>query len=190
MIIFKARNLLKHLNGTHDKGHTFRVARMARFIAKIEGADVEVVTLASLLHDIARPLEDKNTSVDHALEGAKMAADFLSQNGYEKTEQVVHAIQCHRFRSRTEPKTLEARILRDADRLDALGAIGIARVLMFSSSLNEALEHFEKKILVLKNTLYTDTAKRIAEQRHRFTKEFVEKLKSEIIKPEDCFLEG
>ncbi len=85
---------------------------------------------------------------------------------------------------------MEARILRDADRLDALGAIGIARVLMFSSSLNEALEHFEKKILVLKNTLYTDTAKRIAEQRHRFTKEFVEKLKSEIIKPEDCFLEG
>ncbi|RKX36641.1 MAG: hypothetical protein DRP20_05795, partial [Thermotogae bacterium] len=98
VIIFKARNLLKHLNGTHDRGHTFRVARMARFIAEIEGADVEVVTLASLLHDIARPLEDKNTSVDHALEGAKMAADFLSQNGYEKTEQVVHAIQCHRFR--------------------------------------------------------------------------------------------
>ncbi|MEO2151318.1 MAG: HD domain-containing protein, partial [Thermococcus sp.] len=155
-------------------------------IGKEEGADLEVLALASLLHDIARPLEDAGKVEDHAVEGAKIARRFLLSIGCpeEKVEAVAHAIEAHRFSRGPEPRTLEAKILSDADKLDAIGAIGIARVFMYSGEhgrdVEASLRHFEEKILKLKDLMYTETAKRIAEDRHRFTVQFIERIRREI----------
>jgi len=172
--------------GTHGFSHVERVFNLCLHIGREEGADLEVLALASLLHDIARPLEDSGKVEDHALESARIARHFLLSLGYpeEKVEAVTHAIEAHRFSRGPEPRTLEAKILSDADKLDAIGAIGIARVFMYSGEhgrdIEASLKHFEEKILKLKDLMYTETAKRIAEDRHRFTVEFIERIKREI----------
>ncbi|WP_456421391.1 HD domain-containing protein [Thermococcus sp.] len=172
--------------GTHGFSHVERVFNLCLHIGREEGADLEVLALASLLHDIARPLEDSGKVEDHALESARIARHFLLGLGYpeEKVEAVVHAIEAHRFSRGPEPRTLEAKILSDADKLDAIGAIGIARVFMYSGEhgrdIEASLRHFEEKILKLKDLMYTETARRIAEDRHRFTVEFIERIKREI----------
>ncbi len=168
---------------SHDDGHVKRVLRWAVYLAKKEGADVEVVKKAAELHDIAR---DKP---NHAIEGAKIAREILRRQGYDEDfiEKVAHCIEAHSFSSGIEPKTLEAKILSDADKLDAIGAIGIARAFMFSGehgrSIEDTLKHFEEKLLRLKDMMFTDTAKRIAEDRHRFMLEFYERLKRELEEP-------
>jgi uncharacterized protein len=165
---------------SHDSGHVERVTRLAVFIAKREGADVEVVRKAAELHDIAR---DKP---NHAIEGAKMAREILRKQGYGEDfiEKVVHCIEAHSFSSGIEPKTLEAKVLSDADKLDAIGAIGVARAFMFSGehgrSIEDTLKHFEEKLLKLKDLMFTETAKKIAEERHRFLEEFYRRLKEEL----------
>jgi uncharacterized protein len=172
--------------GTHGFSHVERVFNLCMHIGKEEGADLEVLGLAALLHDIARPLEDSGRIEDHAAEGARLARRYLRSLGYpeEKIEAVAHAIEAHRFSRGPEPKTLEAKILSDADKLDAIGAVGIARVFMYSGEhgrdIEASIRHFEEKILKLKDLMYTETAKRIAEERHRFTEEFIKRLRLEI----------
>lgn len=172
--------------GTHGFSHVERVFNLCLHIGKEEGADLEVLALASLLHDIARPLEDSGKVEDHALESARIARRYLRSMGYpeEKVEAVAHAIEAHRFSRGPEPETLEAKILSDADKLDAIGAVGIARVFMYSGehgrSIEDSLRHFEEKILKLKNLMYTETAKRLAEERDAFTIQFMERIRREI----------
>jgi len=172
--------------GTHGFSHTERVFNLCLHIGKDEGADLEVLALAALLHDVARPLESAGKVEDHAAEGARIARHFLRSIGYPevKAEAVAHAIEAHRFSRGPEPRTLEAKILSDADKLDAMGAIGIARVFMYSGehgrSIEDSLAHFEEKILKLKDLMYTETARRLAEERHRFTEEFIERIRREI----------
>ncbi|WP_042697246.1 HD domain-containing protein [Thermococcus sp. PK] len=170
--------------GTHGFSHVKRVFNLCLHIGKVEGADLEVLALAALLHDIARPLEDKGLVEDHAKESAKIARRFLTSLNYQKVEDVVHAIEAHRFSRPPEPQTLEAKILSDADKLDAIGAIGVARVFMYSGEhgrdIEASIKHFEEKILKLKDLMYTKTAKRLAEERHRFVEEFIERLLKEI----------
>jgi len=172
--------------GTHGFSHVERVFNLCLHIGKEEGADLEVLALASLLHDIARPLEDSGKVEDHAAESAKIAGRFLRSLGYpeEKVQAVVHAIEAHRFSRGPEPRTLEAKILSDADKLDAIGAVGIARVFMYSGEhgrdIEASLKHFEEKILKLKDLMYTETARRIAEERHGFTVEFIERIRREM----------
>ncbi|ASJ01859.1 phosphohydrolase [Thermococcus profundus] len=172
--------------GTHGFSHVERVFNLCLHIGKEEGADLEVLALAALLHDIARPLEDSGKVEDHAAEGARIARRFLRSMGYpeEKTEEVAHAIEAHRFSRGPEPGTLEGKILSDADKLDAIGAVGIARVFMYSGEhgrdIEASLKHFEEKILKLKDLMYTDTARRLAEGRHRFTEEFIGRIRREI----------
>ncbi len=168
---------------SHDDGHVERVVKWAVYLAKREGADVEVVKKAAELHDIAR---DKP---NHAIEGAKMAREILRSEGYDEEfiAKVVHCIEAHSFSSGIEPKTIEAKVLSDADKLDAIGAIGIARAFIFSGehgrSIEDTLKHFDEKLLKLKDTLYTKTAKRIAEERHKFMLEFYERLRKELEEP-------
>ncbi|AEH24979.1 HD domain-containing protein [Pyrococcus yayanosii] len=170
--------------GSHGLEHTERVLRLALRIGREEGAELEVVALAAILHDIARPLEDAGKIEDHAAEGARIARQFLGSLGYSKAEKVAHAIEAHRFSGSLKPRTLEAKILSDADKLDAIGAIGIARVFMYSGEhrrgMWDSIRHFEEKILKLRNLMYTETARRIAEERHRFTEEFLKRLKMEL----------
>ncbi|MDI3474992.1 MAG: uncharacterized protein PWQ79_228 [Thermococcaceae archaeon] len=172
--------------GTHGFSHVERVFNLCMHIGKEEGADLEVLALAALLHDIARPLESAGKVEDHAKEGARIARRYLKSLGYseEKIESIAHAIEAHRFSRGPEPRTLEAKILSDADKLDAIGAIGVARVFMYSGehgrSIEDSLQHFEEKILKLKDLMYTETAKKMAEERHRFTEEFIERIRKEI----------
>ena len=163
---------------SHDEGHVERVVRLAKYIAEREGADVEVVVTAAKLHDIARG--EKN----HAIKGAEIARKILSDRDPEFVERVAHCIEAHSFSSGVEPETLEAKVLSDADKLDAIGAIGVARAFLYSGekgrSIEETLEHFEEKLLKLGDCLYTETARKIAERRHEFMLEFYRRLKEEL----------
>ncbi|MCD6502659.1 MAG: HD domain-containing protein [Euryarchaeota archaeon] len=170
--------------GTHGWDHVLRVLDLSIKIGMSEGADVEVLALAALLHDIARPLEEKGLIKDHARESAKIAKEFLDSLGYDKSNKVYEAIISHSFSSGLKARSLEAKILSDADKIDAIGAVGIARVFMYSGehdrTIEESIEHFYEKILKLKDLMYTKTGKEIAEERHRFTVKFIERLKDEL----------
>ncbi|WP_258084714.1 HD domain-containing protein [Thermococcus thermotolerans] len=188
-LIERTREYAKHFferEGTHGFSHVERVFNLCMHIGKEEGADLEVLALAALLHDVARPLESAGRVKDHAIEGARIARQYLRSLGYnnDKIEAVAHAIEAHRFSRGPEPRTLEAKILSDADKLDAIGAIGVARVFMYSGEhgrdIEASLRHFEEKILKLKDLMYTETARRIAEERHAFTVQFIERIRREI----------
>lgn len=188
-LIERTREYAKHFferEGTHGFSHVERVLNLCMHIGREEGADLEVLALAALLHDIARPLESSGRVEDHAVEGARIARQYLRSLGYaeDKIEAIAHAIEAHRFSRGPEPRTLEAKILSDADKLDAIGAIGIARVFMYSGEhgrdIDASLRHFEEKILRLKDLMYTETARKMAEERHRFTEEFIERIRREI----------
>lgn len=172
---------------THDRDHVERVVKLAVYIAEREGADVEVVRISAELHDIAR---DKP---NHAIESARIAGEILRRKGYDEDfiSKVVHCIESHSFSSNVKPKTLEAKVLSDADKLDAIGAIGVARVFMFSGergrSIEDTLKHFEEKLLKLKDMLYTKTAREIARDRHEFLKMFYDRLRKELeFYEQDC----
>ncbi|HQC15539.1 HD domain-containing protein [Mesotoga prima] len=113
----------------HDISHVLRVTESASEIAIREGANLEIAVIAALLHDIKRPEEDF-TGIDHAESGAKYAFQLLNEMGFESqfTFEVSEAIKVHRYSSGLNPSSMSARILQDADRLDAIGAIAVARV--------------------------------------------------------------
>jgi len=184
----------------HDKSHVERVYNLAMRIAKKERADLDVVKAAVLLHDIARALEDEGKIADHAVESAKMARKILEEVNFpkEKTIKVVHCIEAHRFKKGMKAESLEAQILQDADRLDILGAIGIARVFTRGGWSNlpiydpsvppkekydgkslSSVNHIYEKILKVKDTVNTKTAKKIAEERHKFVEQFLDRLLKE-----------
>jgi uncharacterized protein len=130
-------------SSAHDMEHTIRVTNLARELAKYEKADMEVIEIAALLHDIARVREDsdKSGSIDHAELGAAMAEQILRDYKYPDRiiKNVVHCIKTHRFRGKNVPQTIEAKILFDADKLDAIGAVGIARAYMIAGERGETL---------------------------------------------------
>ncbi len=131
-------------SSAHDLEHTFRVFKLARMLA-VDEADVnmEVVELASLLHDIARVAEDsdKTGATDHAKLGAVWAERILKELDYpdEIIKNVKHCIETHRYRGDDIPKTKEAKILFDADKLDAIGAVGVARAYMIAGERGEKI---------------------------------------------------
>ncbi|MCK9379165.1 MAG: HD domain-containing protein [Candidatus Moranbacteria bacterium] len=115
----------------HNFEHVMRVYNMAVRLAENEDVDIEVVKMASLLHDIggAREINDPSGKTDHALESAKMAKPILEELGYSE-DKIKHILDCiisHRYRTENKPKTKEAQIVFDADKLETVGAIGVAR---------------------------------------------------------------
>ncbi len=131
-------------SSAHDLEHTFRVLKLARRIASHEsGVDIEVIELAAILHDIARVKEDNDITgkIDHAILGSEMSKEILEELGYpdETVKKVCDAIKTHRFRGKNIPETIEAKILFDADKLDAIGAVGIARAYMIAGEMGEPL---------------------------------------------------
>ncbi len=117
---------------SHDFSHIMRVYNLCITIAKHENnVDLEVLKIAALLHDIARKEEDLNSSgkVDHAILGAERAEKILRRLGFDKSKisNIKHCIVSHRYRGTNKPETIEAKILFDADKLDSIGAIGVAR---------------------------------------------------------------
>jgi uncharacterized protein len=184
----------------HSKFHVERVYNLDVRIAKEENADMDVVKAAALLHDIARAMEDEGKIEDHAVEGAKMARKVLEEVNFpkEKIDKVINCIKVHRFRKRVNIEDLEAKILQDADRLDIIGAIGIARVFarggwenmpIYDPSIQPkerydgrsltSVNHIYEKILKVKDTFNTVTAKEIAKERHKFVEQFLKRFLKE-----------
>ncbi|MCM2465975.1 HD domain-containing protein [Methanoculleus oceani] len=172
-------------SGAHGFDHTERVVRLCEMIGAREGADMRILIPAALFHDIARPLEEE-TGVRHEEAGAAMAEAYLRSIRYpeDRIVGIVHAVRAHRYSSGIAPETLEARILSDADNLDAMGAVGIARTFMQSGEqgrgIADATGHFHEKLLNLKDLMYTESARNIAEKRHAFLVAFIEALEGEM----------
>ena len=128
---------------SHNMEHVMRVYNLCMYLAKDEPVDVDVLKAAALLHDIARVKEDEDPSgdIDHALLGAEMAEEILKDLDYssEKREKILHCIRSHRYRKSMNPQIREARILFDADKLDVLGAVGVARCFMIAGKYNERI---------------------------------------------------
>ncbi len=174
-----ARHL--HTDSTHDWDHVQRVKKVAEEIAREEKADEEVVEAACLLHDCGYA-EDWE---QHEKTSAKKAKEILEKTSFpkQKIERVVACIESHRFSARGKDESLEAKILRDADKLDAIGAMGVARCFMWTgehkTTFQVAVGHFHEKLLKVKETMQTKAGKRIAGERHAFMLEFLEKLRQE-----------
>jgi uncharacterized protein len=174
-----------HESGAHGFDHTLRVMRLCEQIGAREGADMAVLIPAALFHDIARPLEEE-TGVPHEEEGARMAESYLQSVRYPEDciAGIVHAIRAHRYSTGIAPETLEARVLSDADNLDAMGAVGIARTFIRAGEhgrgIADATGHFHEKLLNLKDLMYTESARSIAEERHAFLVAFLEALDDEM----------
>jgi uncharacterized protein len=119
-----------------------RVYKIAMLLAESEqDVDINILKTAILLHDIARLKEDVDNTgkTDHAFQGAEMAEEILAGLKYSNDEikKIKHCISTHRFRGNNEPQTIEAKILFDADKIDLLGAIGIARIFMIAGKYNQ-----------------------------------------------------
>lgn len=174
--------------GSHGPDHVQRVEHLCEVIGMAEQADLEVLVPAALFHDIARAFE-RESGLPHEEEGARMAECYLRSIRYDedRIHKITHAIRTHRFRSIHTPETLEARILSDADKLDAMGAVGIARTFIrageHQGEIQNAVEHIHNKLMKLNDLMYTSTGKRLAEDRHRFLQVFMEKLEGEITLP-------
>jgi uncharacterized protein len=150
-----------------------------------EHAVMDILIPAALLHDIARPLENEQ-GIPHETEGAKMAGEYLASIRYNPSYigEIEAAIRTHRYRSAEKPRTLEARILSDADKLDAMGAFGIARTFIRAAehggSIDNAIFHFHDKLLKLNEHMYTPTGREIAKKRHAVLVSFLANLDEEL----------
>jgi len=197
--VAEARRYYEGAESGHDFDHVLRVLALAERIARAEGADLEVVRAAALLHDLGRA-EERATGQDHAVVAARRAREILAGHPAEKVEAVVHAIAAHRFRTGPAPSTPEARAIFDADKLDAMGAIGVARAFAHAGARGQRLwadletaraqgdgtaEHtpvheFAFKLSRLREVLTTATGRAIAEERHAFMEAFFARLEAEV----------
>ncbi|MHA2425219.1 MAG: HD domain-containing protein [Candidatus Thorarchaeota archaeon] len=170
--------------GAHTYDHTRRVLALSMKIGQETGANKRILGAASLLHDIGRPNEQK-TGESHSISSGRMSKEFLKSIGYsdDEIEEVVSAIRTHRFSEGVKPTSLEGRILSDADKIDAIGAVGVFRAIAQASVSNKGidgfLQHADEKLLRLKDLLYTEAAKDIAIERHTFLESFVTRLRNE-----------
>ncbi len=184
-IIQNAKDYVKEIfkgnSGGHDEGHTLRVYRNALMIADREKAtDTLTIALAALLHDVD----------DYKLfktQNNQNARDFLRQNDVNENQidricQIINEVSFSKNKDR-RPSSIEAKIVQDADRLDALGAIGIARTFSFGGehgrSLKNNVAHFHEKLLLLKDLMNTGTAKAMAQERHDYMVGFLRHLEEE-----------
>src|SRR5919204_3110743 len=197
--------LLHNQSPAHDFQHILRVYRNAEMISKQEeGADLDIVLAAALLHDLVVYPKGSNKTINSADESAEIAKEILLEyKNYpiEKIEKVADAIRTHSYSKKLIPSTIEGKILQDADRLDAIGAIGIARTFSVGGSEKRAfynvhdpfyrssrelddkqwtLDHFQTKLLKLRDLMHTRTAKKIAQQRTKFMMLFIRQLQKEI----------
>ena len=207
-IVF-VKKTLQHAEGGHDWFHIQRVFNNTLFIAKDEKVDVLVVSLGALLHDIA---DAKFYTGDETI-GPKMATDFLSSLRVPKKtiSHVVKIIENISFKSnlnngktkKNRFNSLELQVVQDADRLDAIGAIGIARAFNYGGFKNRELynpdivpnlnltkaeykkstsptiNHFYEKLLLLKDKMNTKTGKKLAEERHQYMLDYLEQFYKE-----------
>jgi uncharacterized protein len=171
-------------HGAHTYDHTLRVYSIALVLGETLGANEKVLGAAALLHDIGRP-QEAETGISHAILSGEMSRELLSELDYsdQEIEQVVEAIRTHRFSDGLEPTSLEGEILSDADKLDAMGAIGVFRAIAQTNGTGVGvagfLRHAEEKLLKLKDLMHTEPARRMAKKRHHVLETFVEELRAD-----------
>lgn len=203
----EARALYPRADAAHDFDHVLRVWAMATRIATAEGADVDVVEAAALLHDTGRA-EELSTGRSHAAISAERARLLLAGRDAAVVDSIVAAIATHSFRAGLRPATLEAQVLYDADKLDSIGAIGIARAYAVAGLCGQRLwaeveeGYVERKLdqtnhndLTAEHTpvheyvyklgrvgasLFTATARQIAADRHQFMVAYFRQLEREV----------
>lgn len=199
---------LKNAEAGHDWFHIERVWKLSKIISEKEGGELEIIELGALLHDIADP---KFHNGDETL-ALKISREFLESQNLEdkKIEKVLFIIKHISFKNRSEKSEFstenplkELQIVQDADRLDAIGAIGIARTFNFGGFKNNlmydpeilpklnmskeeykksdgtTINHFYEKLLLLKDLMNTEAAKKIASKRHDFMENFLQEFLQE-----------
>ena len=198
----------------HNLDHVYRVYKLCKYLSKFEeNVDMDVLLISALLHDIARVKESRDNTgeIDHAVLGSQMAGEILKKLGYEDelVNKAKHCIKVHRFRTGNQPETIEEKILFDADKLDAIGAIGIARTFMLSGQFGQTLSidqpvngylkenttengrlkdvskhtlfiEYEIKFKKIPSQLYTEKGKEIGLKRLKYMEEYFNKLRNEI----------
>ena len=201
-----ARTWYVQTDSVHDFEHVERVYRMAERLATQEGADLEIVRAAALLHDAEGTTPGSDTRLDHHLSSAEFAGQVLAGEGWpvERIAAVQHCIRAHRFRdTREPPATIEAKILFDADKLEVIGAIGVVRVIAYATLANEpiyvepsqkfmetgqeepgephsAYHEYLFKLRKIKDRLYTKTARDLARSRDDYIAAFFRTLAAEM----------
>lgn len=176
------REIFKNNADGHDLDHSIRVYENARNIAAgYPACDLLVVSLAALLHDVD---DHKLFSTENNQNARAFLQDqSLGQNKIERICAVINAVSFSKNRGK-RPESLEGQIVQDADRLDAIGAIGIARTFAFGGkngrSIESSLQHFHDKLLLLKDEMNTEEAKRIAEIRHSYMEGFLTEMQEEM----------
>jgi uncharacterized protein len=199
----KVKRMLEGRDPAHDFYHIMRVYKNAKMIGQYEGTNMEILLPAVLLHDLVVYPKGSAESSKSSDESAELAENILQSYCYpqDQINQICYCIRAHSYSKRLIPESLEGRILQDADRLDALGAIGIARMFSVGGSENRTfynandpfcrsdrdlddmqwtLDHFQTKLLKLEDSMHTETAKKIAQERTRFMLLFIRQLQKEI----------
>ncbi len=188
----------------HDPGHVRRVVRNARTLAATEGARLEVVLPAAWLHDCVSVPKDSPLRAQASRLAAEQAVKWLAEWGWAAglLPAIAHAIEAHSFTAGIAPRTLEAKVVQDADRLEAIGAIGLARCLMLGGAMGRplyaadpfcesrppddrvsAVDHFYTKLLKLEGTMQTRSGQQEAHVRTQFLREFLRQLRRELGSP-------
>ena len=197
-----AQRCLDKASGSHDWEHTLRVFRLCEVMGPAENADMDVLRAAAYLHDIGRDLQDaSNGAICHAEKGAQMAEPAVEALPLSKKQKqnIIHCIRSHRYRNHHQPATIEARVLFDADKLDAIGAVGVARAFLFAGEVgarlhNPALDaekarpysvddtgyrEFKVKLCKIKDRMLTAEGRKWARERHAFMNDFFNRFLAE-----------
>ncbi len=193
---------LESADAAHDASHVQRVAVNAVKFAKIENANLSIVIPAVWLHDCVSVCKSSDLRTQASQLSAEKAEELLLGWNYpkENIEEIKHAIAAHSYSANIEPVTLEAKIVQDADRIDSIGAIGVARMMMTGGKMDCTLynqddpfcysrqpqdrkwtvDHFYSKLLKLNAGFHTQAATEEAQKRHNYMLGFLKQLESEI----------
>jgi uncharacterized protein len=188
-------------DGAHDLAHVQRVVTNAALLMQLENADPGVVLPAALLHDCVLVRKDSPQRNQASRLAAQKAGEFLKRIGYpvQPIPAIEHAIEAHSFTAGIVPRTIEAKVVQDADRLDALGAIGIARCFMTAGTMQASLycptdplgshrpledrkyavDHFFEKLFKLPEQMQTQAGQKLAGERAQFLHDFLKQMSLE-----------
>jgi uncharacterized protein len=201
-----ARSWYAGADTVHAFDHIERVTYLAERLARLEGANLEIVRTAALLHDSVGGAPGKAERKDHHLTSADFAGKVLQEEGWpaDRIAAVQHCIRAHRYRAKMEaPQTIEAKCLFDADKLDVLGAVGVARTIAYAALAGQpffaqpsdqflrtgtklpdephsAYHEYLFKLRRVKERLFTRAAREIAEERDAYLADYFERLQREI----------
>lgn len=185
--------------GSHDWQHSLRVHRLCQRIGPLEDADMVALETAAYLHDIGRSVPNQNENpICHAVKGAQISKEILDplSLSIERKENIIHCVRSHRFRGDHSPESTEAKVLFDADKLDAIGAVGIARAYLFAGELGACLHNpdippeqavcysrndtghreYAVKLSKVKDRMLTVHGRQLAVERHAFMETFFERF--------------